>query len=123
MIKGQVNLRNEAAIPVRVYDRNGRIAELEATVDTGFSGHLTLPSDTISQLELTYDRTETYTLGDNNDVDFDIYRLTLLWDGKDRPVVVLASESEPLVGMSCLRGYSICIDVIDGGAVSIAALS
>ena len=79
MVLGQVNLRNEAVIPVEIYDRNGLIVELEATVDTGFSGHLTLSTAAISQLELRYDRTETFTLGDNNNVDFDVYRATLSW--------------------------------------------
>ena len=121
MIVGQVNARNEAVIPVKAYDVSGQLVELKATVDTGFSGYLTLPAITIAQLQLVYDRTETYTLGDNNDVDFDLYRATLSWDGHDRSVFVLATESEPLIGMSCLRGYGLFIDVVDGGVVHITA--
>jgi clan AA aspartic protease len=95
--------------------------ELAAAIDTGFSGYLTLPAATISRLQLTFDRTETYTMGDNNDVDFDLYRAMLSWDGQDRNIFVLSTESEPLIGMLSLRGYSLFIDVVDGGVVRITA--
>jgi len=121
MILGQVNARNEAVILVKAYNINGQLAELEATVDTGFSGYLTLPAVIIAQLQLSYDRTETYTLGDNSDVEFDLYSATLSWDGQDRTVFVLSTESEPLIGMSSLRGYGLFIDVVDSGAVRITA--
>lgn len=120
MIIGQVNARNEAMIPIKIYDAHGQLMELEATIDTGFSGYLTLPAATITQLQLSYDRTETYTLGDNNDVDFDLYRAKLSWDGQDRAVFALSTESEPLVGMLSLRGYTLFVDVVDGGAVRVA---
>ena len=107
MIVGQVNARTKAVIPLQIYDAYGQLVHLDVTVDTGFSGYLTLPSVTITQLQLIYDRTETYTLGDNNTVDFDLYRATLCWDGQDRLVFVLSTESEPLVGMSTLRGYAV----------------
>lgn len=120
MIIGQVSARYEAVIPVEIYADDGRTVELAATVDTGFSGCLTLPSAVIEKLHLEYDRTEIYTLGDNNDVAFDVYRATLLWDGRPRNVSVLLTESEPLGGMSLLRGYSLFIDVVDGGTVRIS---
>jgi clan AA aspartic protease len=120
MITGQVNAHQQAVIPIKVYDVNRQLAELTATIDTGFTGYVTLPAARFTQLQLAYDRTETYTLG-NNDVDFDLYRATLSWDGQGRDVFVLSTESEPLIGMSSLRGYTLFIDVIDGGEVRIAA--
>lgn len=89
MIIGQVNSRNEAIIPIKVLDVFGQLVEVEATVDTGFSGYLTLPVVTIAKLQMLYDRTGTYTLGDNNDVDFELYCATLFWDGQNRSVFVL----------------------------------
>ncbi len=121
MIVGQVNSLHEAVIPIKVYDANGELIEWEATIDTGFSGYLTLPTIIIEQLQLFYDRSETYTLGDNNNVEFDIYRATLSWNGQDRPIFVLLTESAPLIGMSSLRGCSLFIDVIDGGSVHITS--
>lgn len=121
MIRGQVNARREAIIPVRIRAVLGQPRDIEATIDTGFSGYLTLPPTLIATLQLRYDRTEIYTLGDNSDVVFDIYQATLEWDGRDRDVFVLETESKPLVGMSLLHGYHLFVDVIDGGEMRIQA--
>jgi predicted aspartyl protease len=48
-------------------------------------------------------------------------RATVLWDGHDRDVAVLAAEGDILTGMRMLRGYRLLIDVIDGGEVLIEA--
>ncbi len=121
MITGEVSADNEAVIPIKAYDADGHIVELKATIDTGFAGYLTLPATTIALLRLQHDRTETYTLGDNRDVEFDVYRATLSWDGQNRRVLVLSTESDPLIGMKILRGYVLSIDIIDGGTVHITA--
>jgi clan AA aspartic protease len=116
-----VSARKEAIITVPVRDRRGQLREVEATIDTGFSGYLTLPPALIAALQLPYDRTEVYTLGDNSNVAFDLHSATVVWDGQDRAVFVLASGSRPLVGMSLLQGYHLFVDVVDGGEVRIEA--
>jgi clan AA aspartic protease len=121
MILGQVNARREAIIPIQIRAVLGQTLDIEGTIDTGFSGYLTLPPTLIATLQLRYDRTEVYTLGDNSDVVFDIYQATLGWDGRDRDVFVLETESKPLVGMSLLHGHHLFVDVIDGGEVRIQA--
>jgi predicted aspartyl protease len=63
MIQGQVNARREAIIPIQVLDQNRQTVNLQATVDTGFSGFLSLPLAQINALQLLYDRTEIFTIG------------------------------------------------------------
>lgn len=121
MIRGQVNAFLQGVLPVQLRDSNGLPVDLTATLDTGFSGYLTRPFAQITALSLPYDRTEIYTLGDNRDVSLDLYRATILWDGNDRDIFVLATESEPLVGTSLLHGFHLFIDFIDGGEVRIEA--
>ena len=70
---------------------------------------------------LPFDRTETFTLGDGNDVDLDLYSAVVSWDGNDRYIFVISAVGNPLIGMSMLRGYGIRIDVVEGGAVRIVA--
>ncbi len=48
MITGKVNSRREATIRLRVLDANGREQEVEAILDTGFTGSLTLPLSVVS---------------------------------------------------------------------------
>lgn len=108
-------------VPVQVRSSAGQPMDVEAVVDTGFSGLLTLPPVLIARLQLPYDRTEIYTIGDNSDVAFDLYGATVVWDGQDRAIFVLETEGEPLIGMSMLRGYHLFVDVIDGGDVRVEA--
>ncbi len=103
MIIGQVNSRTEAVIPITIQDSAGLAVTLDAVIDIGFSGYLTLPLARIITLQLSYSTTQTYALGNNTQVNFDLYDATLVWDGQERDILVLASEAHPLVGW----GFSI----------------
>jgi predicted aspartyl protease len=70
-------------------------------------------------LGLSFLTSRVYTLGDNSEVNFDIYLCVALLDGEERNCKVLASEAFPLVGMALLKGHRLVIDVIDGGEVRI----
>ena len=54
MIRGRVNERLDATIPVEII-ANGHRPVVEAVVDTGFNGFLTLPSDLVSKLKLPFE--------------------------------------------------------------------
>ena len=54
MITGVVNALLDATIRVRVSGPTGQELELEAVVDTGFSGFLTLPPGSIAELGLPW---------------------------------------------------------------------
>jgi len=53
---------------------------------------------------------------------FDIYAVTVIWDGVPRTVEVDAADVGVLVGMSPLRGHHLSIDVEDGGIARIDPL-
>jgi len=121
MIIGQINSHTEAVIPVSIRDATGQTRILDAIIDTGFSGYLSLPVATTSALQLMFLEARVFSLGNNMQVNFDIYEAVLVWDGQERDILVLASEAHPLVGMSLLKGFCVMIDVIDGGEVRIEA--
>ena len=52
MIHGVVSSRCEAILPIVVGNTNGKRQFIEAVIDTGFNGFLTLPSALIATLEL-----------------------------------------------------------------------
>jgi predicted aspartyl protease len=54
MIIGSVNANREATIRRIVHGTQGQAQEIEAIIDTGFTGFLTLPLPLIASLGLTW---------------------------------------------------------------------
>jgi clan AA aspartic protease len=121
MITGLVTPGREAVIPLTVRGPQGQARPVEAVIDTGFHGFLTLPAQLITDLALPFGTLARAALGDGSVVDIDVFEGAVVWDSQEREVVVLATESIPLVGMSMLSGYRLMLDVEDCGAVLIEA--
>jgi clan AA aspartic protease len=96
---------------------------VDALIDTGFTGFLILPLSVINNLNLQLYSREEGILGDGSTRIFDVYTGLVIWDGELRQIDVNAAETTPLVGMSLLYGYRMQLDVIEGGTVTIQALS
>jgi clan AA aspartic protease len=121
MMQGIVNQSCEAMLPIVI--KNNAITQLvDALIDTGFSGFLTLPFDIISALELSWEGRDVATLGDGTSCTFEIYTAIVIWDGQYREVYINESETVPLIGMQLLRGYELRLQAIEGGTVVIEAL-
>src|SRR5436190_12672764 len=99
MITGTGNSRMEAVIGLRVQDSVGQEHDVEAILDTGFTGSLTLPSSTISRLGLLWRSRSSAILANGNAEQFDVYAATIIWDGIPRPVLVQAIDNAPLLDM------------------------
>lgn len=100
----------------------GQSQIINAVIDTGFNGFLTLPSSAIAALALLWQMTDTVTLGDGSKALFDLFTATVIWDGQYREIDIAESETEPLIGMSLLYGYRLQVDAIEGGIVKIESL-
>lgn len=121
MIAGQVTSNREAIIPLTVIGPAGR-RDIEAIVDTGFNDYLTLSPELIAILNLRAEIPALVGLGDGGVVVMDCFRGTVMWDGRARPVLVLAGAGGALVGMALLAGTRLTVDIVEGGTVSIAPL-
>lgn len=122
MITGIVAASREAMVALVVRGPRGQEERIQAVIDSGFTGVLTLPSATIATLGLTWRGRSRGTLADGATSRFDVYEATVVWDGRARRVPVAAMSSVPLVGMALLDGYRLTIDAAIGGSVSITAL-
>jgi clan AA aspartic protease len=122
MMQGYVNKNYEATILV-VIRNSAKLKSINAVIDTGFTGFLSLPSDIIAELDLPWSYRDRGTLGDGSEVLFDIYDAVAIWDGKAKEIEVNSAETDPLIGMSMLRGYRLQVDTIEGGLVIITDLS
>ncbi|MCU0534600.1 MAG: clan AA aspartic protease [Hydrococcus sp. Prado102] len=123
MIQGVVNSRCEATLPLVIGNANRQKQFINAVIDTGFNGFLTLPSAVIVGLNLPWNASEIVTLGDGSETLFDLYAVTIIWDGQYREIDVAESETEPLIGMALFHEYRLQIDAIAGSIVRIEALS
>ncbi len=122
MISGKITESLEATVSFTVGTREGLMQEVEAIIDTGFTGYLTLSSSAIESLELPWLCREQGMLADGQLHIFDVYAATLTWDGRERIVEVEAADVEPLIGMSLLAGNKLTLEVRSGGSVMIERL-
>ena len=111
----------EAVVPLRLQGPEGRTREIEAVVDTGYSGFLTLPTALVDELGLPFAYIGQALLANDAEVDFDVHYVTVLWDGQPRDIEADATGSTPLVGMLLLDRHDLSIQVRDGGRVLIQA--
>ena len=129
MINGRVTaIREESGltfllprIVVSIAGGNRVFRDETATVDTGFTGWLTLPASIIAELGLTYHGRRRATLASGQVSMFHLYGALVDWHGQPRPVVVHQSESSPLVGMAMLEGSRLTVEAWAGGRVTIEA--
>ena len=122
MMTGTVNADLEALLRLTVRDAGGQPNVVEAVLDTGFNGFLTLPPALTSALGLSWLCRQQGQLADESILAFDVYVAVVDWDGQPRTVEVEAADAQPLLGMALLLGSEVRIQVAIGGSVTIAAL-
>ena len=123
MISGVVTADLQPVIHLTVRGPAGQEQEIEAIIDTGFDGWLSLPSSVIVPLGLVWRQRGRALLADGRESVFDIYEGTVVWEGQLRRIPVHEAETAPLVGMSLLEGCELTVQVRSGGNVTIRALS
>jgi clan AA aspartic protease len=122
VIAGSVNTDREAIISLQVVDAGGQPHAVEAIIDTGFSGFLTLPPSTIALLGPVLRGHHQVILGDGSVGLLDVHVGTVLWDGQPRLIDIDCANTDPLVGMSLLDGYALYVEVRAGAGMTISAL-
>lgn len=122
MITGSVNAFREALIRLVVVGEAGEEQEVEAVVDTGYTGALSLPPALIKELNLPFVQRGSAELADGSISVFDIHDGVVLWGDRRQRVAVDSVETDPLLGMSLLYGFELTIEVIEGGSVSLRQL-
>lgn len=119
MIEGVVNAAYEPVITLALQGPSGQSREVEAVVDTGFNGFLTLPTALVSELGLPFVSIGRATLADGTEIAYEVYGVAVLWDDQPRDIEADAADTTPLVGMMLLDEHDLSIRVRDGGRVVI----
>ena len=115
MIRGVINDSLELKVAVEVSNENGASHTVEALVDTGFGGDLTLPPDAVERLGLECIDQIPLNLAGGQQLDTTIHRGFVKWFERARMIHVIAAEGQPLLGMTLLDGCKITVRVRPGG--------
>jgi clan AA aspartic protease len=87
VIRGSVqNL--EARVWIRVVGPAAKEIEVDAVIDTGYTGTLSLPPTAVQSLDLQWMSTARGILADGAEAVFDRYRAQLDWNGSRMDVLV-----------------------------------
>ena len=91
---------------------------VEAVVDTGFTGALALPDETIRELGLTQhgERIVSLAYGQR---PLPVYGALVSWLGQPRAAAVYETDDKPLVGNALFTNCRLAIDFQEDGAVTI----
>lgn len=122
MIHGVVSKNREATISLVIVNENRQTKLITAVIDTGYTGFLSLPSEIITELNLSWTGIDRGTLGDGSEVTFEVYAAKVIWDGEYRDIPINEAQTDPLVGISLLYGYDLQIQTVEGGNVTIKRL-
>ena len=118
-----VNAYREAVLRMTIRGAEGEDLEIEAVVDTGFNGALTLPESLIASLRLPFRRRGRAMLADGSECLFDVYEAVVISEGEPRRISVDGADTPPLMGMALMAGCELLIQVVDGGKVTLSPLS
>jgi clan AA aspartic protease len=113
----------EALLGVEVLSQDATSSlRVEAVIDSGFTGHLTLLPESVEALGLPIIGSAESILADGSLVVEDVCTARVLWHREERPVRVLVAGARPLLGMGLLRGSALHIECVSGGEVSVEKL-
>lgn len=113
----------EAIIRLTVRGPGGERQRIEAVIDTGFTGYLTLPPDMIERLGLTRRGSARAILADGSTRLFGLFDAVVVWDRRARRIAVGEADATPLVGMEMLEGFELNVQVRPRGKVTIKRLT
>ncbi len=122
MIKGMVDFP-EARFRLEVQGRRGLKREIEVVIDTGYTASLSLPRALVIALDLRWKGYGRGILADGSECHFGRYVAKVYWNVRIRGIVVDEADSDPLVGMSLMKGHQLTMQIRTGGMVTIKRLT
>jgi clan AA aspartic protease len=118
-MSGTVNGELEALLHLLVRDAGDQPHDVEAVIDTGFNGFVTLPPALIATLGLPWLCRQQGLLADGSIVVCDVYTATVDWHGQQRTIEIEAADAQSLLGMALMEGSELRVQIEPGGSVTI----
>jgi predicted aspartyl protease len=100
-MNGHVDSAGRALVRIRLTSATTVTAmDIEAWVDTGFTGELVLPQDQIAALGLQRSAVVTAELGDGSATVLEVYSCLIEWFGRVQQIKSLRTPARPLSSVS-----------------------
>lgn len=109
----------EAVVPITLLTSESDSVHIQAVIDTGFTGHLTLPPQLVAQLGLAQRGVVEAELADGRIAGLETFETDVQWEGLRKRVLACQVTGSPLVGMSLLLGTTVTMHVVPDGSVTI----
>ncbi len=124
MMTGRITADAEAALWLEIQNpgNDKQQISVEAIIDTGFNGALTLPPERIEALGLPEAGEDQVQLGDGSLITVRTFEAVVFFDERPRRLSVEEALTVPLVGTELLWGYGLRVDFETGGRVEVRAL-
>lgn len=90
---------------------------IEFVIDTGFTEFLSLPPAAVNLLGFPFVYDMYANLADNSRVLLPVHQASIIWNGEEREIHVLATGRLPLLGTALLDGYELSIQFTDRKSV------
>lgn len=81
-----------------------------------------LTPEAVVLLGLPFKYAMSVNLADNSKVTLPVHEATILWNGEEREVRVLATGRRPLLGTALLEEHELVVQFTEGGLVMIEEL-
>ena len=118
MIRGRVDAQRQARVQLELERGDGGHETIEAVVDTGFDGHLTLPPQMIAEMSLEPDEEANVILATGSQERVNAWNGYIIWHDRRRAVLVLEAKGIPLLGMELLEDSQLTMQArINGGVI------
>ena len=110
----------EPRLTITILDNRGIAVPIEAVIDTGFTGYMTLPIEIVSALGLERTRERIMRLADGSARRFRAYSAKVMWHGNTITISAPAMPGKPLIGMSLMLGSDVAMRVRENGPVTVS---
>ena len=109
---GSVDDSGRALVRIRLKNPTGAMElELDAWIDTGFTGELVLPQQSVASLGLPLGPTVMARLANGSEIQFETYTCFLEWFDEWKRIEVVANQGQyPLLGVGLLLDHHLHID-------------
>ncbi len=122
MIRGRVDSHRQAWVQLDLKSRTVRLQRIEAMVDTGFDGNLTLPPNIIRELDFEPELEVNIVLATGAADRVKTWSGDVIWHEQVRSLLILESSGTPLLGMELLEDSQLTMQARINGDVLIERL-